>query len=182
MTTQTRRTTRRTATFFRTTVTASLVTACCGLVLWSAVATHASQPLNGMPYNGIPMNGMPFNGLMINGVPWNGFPTNGMPYNGIPLQGLLMNGTPYNGMPVNGIDLNGVPINGIPIQGMPRNGIPVHGTPLHGLPAHEGSLSPEQSESLPWSTLSQRPLGTTLPSPMGFLDPCSRSRLGPLCL
>ena len=37
MATQTRRTTRRSATFFRATVKASMVTACCGLVLLSAV-------------------------------------------------------------------------------------------------------------------------------------------------
>jgi hypothetical protein len=62
-----------------------------------------------------------------------------MPYNGMPFQGLLLNGTPYNGYP---------------IQGMPMNG-----TPLQGRPANEGSVPPVQSESLPWSTLSQRPLG-----------------------
>jgi hypothetical protein len=89
MATQTQRTTRRSARFFTTTVTASMVTACCGLLLWSAVAAHA----------GVYANGMPFQGLILNG------------------------------------------------------------TPLHGLPAHEGSLSPEQSESLPWSTLSQTALG-----------------------
>ena len=104
MATQTRRTTRRSAKFFKTTGKASMVTACCGLILWSAVAAHAA-------------------------VTWNGMPR----------QGLILNGTPYNGYP---------------IQGMPMNG-----TPLHGHPAQEGSLSAEQSESLPWSTLSQRPLG-----------------------
>ena len=114
MATQTRRTTRRTARFFRATVTASMVTACCGLVLWSAVTAHAS--------------------------------TSG-------------NGVPFNGMPLNGIGPNGMPYNGMPRQGMPRNGLPLNGTSLHGHPTHEGSRSPEQSESLPWSTLSQRPLG-----------------------
>ena len=72
-----------------------------------------------------------------------------MALQGMPFQGLRLNGAPYNG-----IGPNGIPFNGYPIQGMPMNG-----TPLQGRPAHEGSLSPEQSESLPWSTLSQRPLG-----------------------
>ena len=129
MATQTRQTTRRSARFFRATVTASMVTACCGLVLWSAVTAHALTSANGLPYNGYP------------------------------IQGLLMNGTPLNGMPFNGIGPNGMPYNGTPMQGMPRNGLPLNGTPLHGHPTHEGSRSTEQSESLPWSTLSQRPLG-----------------------
>ena len=119
MATQTRQTTRRSARFFRATVTASMVTACCGLVLWSAVTAHALTSANGLPYNGYP------------------------------IQGLLMNGTPLNGMPY----------NGMPMQGMPRQGLPLNGTPLHGHPTHEGSRSTEQSERLPWSTLSQRPLG-----------------------
>jgi hypothetical protein len=109
MATQTRRTTRRSAKFFRTTVKASMVTACCGLILWSAVAAHAA-------------------------VTWNGMPR----------QGLILNGTPYNGYP---------------IQGMPMQGMPMNGTPMQGRPANEGSVPPVQSESLPWSTLSQQPLG-----------------------
>ena len=121
MTTQTRRTIRRSARFFRTTVTASLVTAGCGLILWSAVAAQAA-------------------------VTWNGMPR----------QGLILNGTPLNGIPWNGIGPNGISFNGVPIQGMPMNG-----TPLQGRPANEGSVPPVQSESLPWSTLSQRPLGTS---------------------
>ena len=122
MATQTRRTTRRSARFSRATVTAYMVTACCGLVLWSAVAAHAAAPWNGMPFNGMPFNGVP------------------------------------------------------------TNGIPMNGTPLHGRPANEGSLPSVQSESLPWSTLSQRPVGTTPPSPIGFLSPCARYNLDPLCL
>src|SRR5262245_17935576 len=47
MMTQTRRTTRRSAKFFRTTGTASMVTACCGLVLWSVVVAHAGTPRPG---------------------------------------------------------------------------------------------------------------------------------------
>jgi hypothetical protein len=132
MTTQTRRTTRRAAKFFRTTVNASLVTACCGLVLWSAVAAHAETPRNGLSLNGVPLNGIPRNGM--------------------PFQGLLLNGTPLNGIPWNGIGPNGIPFNGLPLQGMPHN----------DLPTQEGALLPTvQRESLPWSTLSQRPLGTS---------------------
>jgi hypothetical protein len=101
MATQTRRTTRRSVWFFRATVKASMVTACCGLVLWSAVAAHAAAPFNGMP-----VNGLPFNGMALQGIPFNGLGPNGLR---------------LNGMPYNGIDLNGVPINGIPIQGMPFN-------------------------------------------------------------
>ena len=143
MATQTRRTTRRSATFFRATVKASMVTACCGLVLLSAVVAHAALDWNGIPYQG----------LILNGTPLNGMPFNGLFVNGMPMQGL-----PYNGMP-----FNGAPYNGIPIQGMPANGVPVNGVPLHGHPANEGSLPPVQSESLPWSTLSQRPLGMSTP-------------------
>jgi len=66
---------------------------------------------------------------------------------------VLINGMPYNGMPFNGVLING----------MPYNGMPMNGTPLHGHPANEGSVPPVQSESLPWSTLSQRPLGTSTP-------------------
>ena len=124
MATQTRQTTRRSAKFFRTTVKASMVTACCGLILWSAVAAHAA-------------------------VTWNGMPR----------QGLILNGTPLNGIPWNGIGPNGMPFNGYPIQGMPIQGMPMNGTPLQGRPANEGSVPPVQSESLPWSTLSQQPLG-----------------------
>src|SRR4029450_4073246 len=86
MATQTRRTTRRSARFFRATVKASMVTAWCGLVLLSAVSAYAETPRNGLALNGVPLNGMPRNGL--------------------PFQGLLLNGTPLNGMPVHGIDLN----------------------------------------------------------------------------
>jgi hypothetical protein len=143
MATQTRRTTRRSARFFTATVKAAMVTACCGLVLLSAVAAHAGAYSNGMPYNGLPFNGLPFNGLPFNGLPFNGLPFNGLPFNGAGL-----NGTPLNGMPY----------NGIPMQGMPMNG-----TPLNGLPANEGSLPTVQSESLPWSTVSQQGVGKHQP-------------------
>jgi hypothetical protein len=103
MATQTRRTTRRSARFFTATVKAAMVTACCGLVLMSAVAAHAGAVSNGLPVNG-------------------------MPYNGIPMQGMPMNGTPLN-----------------------------------GLPANEGSLPTVQSESLPWSTVSQQGVGKHQP-------------------
>jgi hypothetical protein len=51
MATQTRRTIRRSAKFFSATVKASMVTACCGLVLWSAVTAHAAQSWNEIHYN-----------------------------------------------------------------------------------------------------------------------------------
>jgi len=154
MATQTRRTTRRSARFFRATIKAHVVVACCGLVLLSAVAAYAELPLNGLPMNGLPINGMPFNGLPLNGVPLNGMPRNGMPF-----QGLLLNGTPLNGIPWNGIGPNGIPFNGVPIQGMPMQGMPMQGMPHNDLPTQEGALPPVQSESLPWSTLSHRGLG-----------------------
>jgi hypothetical protein len=62
-----------------------------------------------------------------------------------------------------GVDGNGLYLNGLPMNGLPLNGIPLNGMPINGLPAKEGSLPPAQSESLPWSTLSQRPLGTSTP-------------------
>src|SRR4029434_5209104 len=113
MATQTRRTTQRSARFFRATIKAHVVVACCGLVLLSAVTAYAELPLNGLPMNGLPINGMPFNGLPLHGVPRSGMPRNGMPF-----QGLLLNGTPLNGIPWNGIGPNGIPFNGVPIQGM----------------------------------------------------------------
>ena len=138
MATQTRRTTRRSATFFRATVKASMVTACCGLVLLSAVAAHAAVTWNGMPRQGLILNGTP-----LNGIPWNGIGPNGISFNGVPIQGMPHNGLPYNGLP----------IQGMPMQGMP----------LNGLPAHEGSLPTVQRESLPWSTLSHQGVGKHQP-------------------
>jgi hypothetical protein len=134
MATQTRRTTRRSARFFRATVKASMVTAWCGLVLLSAVSAYAETPRNGLALNGVPLNGMPRNGL--------------------PFQGLLLNGTPLNGIPWNGIGPNGIPFNGLPIQGMPMQGMP-----HNDLPTQEGALPTGRREHLPWSTLSHRALG-----------------------
>jgi hypothetical protein len=134
MATQTRRTTRRSARFFRATIKAHVVVACCGLVLLSAVAAYAELPLNGLPLNGVPLNGMPRNGM--------------------PFQGLLLNGTPLNGIPWNGIGPNGIPFNGVPIQGMPMQGMP-----HNDLPTQEGALPTGRREHLPWSTLSHRALG-----------------------
>jgi hypothetical protein len=147
MATQTRRTIRRSARFFRATVKAYMVTACCGLILWSAVAAHAAVSLNGGP-----MNGMALNGVALNGTP---------------LQGL-----PYNGMPTNGTLLNG-----LPTQGVISDDISLQATTLQREP-----LSAVPQESLPFHSLSQRALGTTPPFRVGFLSPCSRYRLGPLCL
>ena len=144
MATQTRRTTRRAAQFFRTTVKASMVTACCGLILWSAVAAHAAVTWNGIPWNGIPRNGLYFNAL-----DWNGIGPNGLLYNGMPIQGLLMNGAP----------LNGIGPNGTPIQGMPRNGLPSQDVLSTGAVVQTPTVPAVPQESLPWSTLSHRPLG-----------------------
>src|SRR5678815_4849531 len=135
MATQTRRTTQRSARFFRATIKAHVVVACCGLVLLSAVAAYAELPLNGLPLNGVPLNGMPrngmpFHGLILNGTPMNGIPWNGIGPNGIPFNGVPIQGMPYNGMPFQGLLLNGTPYNGYPIQGMPIQGMPMNGTPL----------------------------------------------------
>ena len=134
MATQTRRTTRRSAKFFRTTLKAHVVMVYCGMVLLSAVAAYAELPLNGLPLNGVPLNGMPRNGM--------------------PFQGLLLNGTPLNGIPWNGIGPNGIPVNGVPLQGMPMQGMP-----HNDLPTQEGALPTGRREHLPWSTLSHRALG-----------------------
>ena len=98
MATQTRRTTRRSARFFRATGKTSIVIACCGLVLWSAVAAHAAVslnggPMNGMGLNGVALNGMPFNGLYVNGTPMQGMPFNGVPINGTPSMGCPSKGS-----------------------------------------------------------------------------------------
>ena len=113
MATQTRLTIRRAARFLKATRKAYMMTACCGLVLWSAVAAQASWSNNGMPFQGLGMNGMPF--------------------------------------------------NGIPFQGLPRNGIPTQGVISTGVTTTAPTVPAVPQESLPWSTLSQRPLGTSLP-------------------
>ena len=104
MATQTRRTTRRSARFCRATGKVSMVMACCGLVLWSAVATHAELPLNGLPMNGVPLNG---------------FPTNGMPMNGLPLNGLYLNGVPMNGLSLQAPTLQQEPLPAVPQESLP---------------------------------------------------------------
>jgi hypothetical protein len=129
MMTHTRQTPRYSATFLRTTLTCRLVLACGSLVLWSAVAAHASGlPLNGLPYQGLPMNGLP-----------------------------------YNGLPFNGVDGNGLPYNGMPRNGLPRQGMPLNGLPTQGVSSPSGGSAPAvpavPQQSLPWSTLSQRPIG-----------------------
>jgi hypothetical protein len=167
MATQTRRTTRRSARFFRATVKASMVTAWCGLVLLSAVAAHA----------GVWGNGAPIQGLILNGVLINGMPYNGAPYNGVPIQGMPTNGIPVNGVPLNGLPMNGTSFNGLPTQGVISHDLSLQATTLPREP-----LSAVQHESLPFHSLSQRALGTPPPSRIGFLSPCSRYRLGPLCL
>jgi hypothetical protein len=104
MTTQTRRTIRRSARFFRTTVTASLVTACCGLILWSAGAAYAAAVSNGMPYNGMPYNGTP-----IQGMPMQGMPVNGIPRNGLPAQDVLSTGSVVHAPTLPAVPQEGLP-------------------------------------------------------------------------
>ena len=108
MATQTRRTIRRSARFLRATVTASMVAACCGLILWSTVAAHAAAPYNGMPYNG-----MPFNGIGPNGMPFNGTPLQGMPRNGLPTQGGISNGVVINAPTVPAVLQESLPWSGL---------------------------------------------------------------------
>ena len=128
MATQTRRTTPRSARFFKATVKASMVTACCGLGLWSAVAAHASTPLNGMPFNGLPFNGINLNGL------------------------------PFNGIPLNGVPLNGMPIQGLPMNGLPTQGVISHDLALPAPTLPREPLSAVQHESLPFHSVSQKAL------------------------
>jgi hypothetical protein len=129
MATQTQRTIRRSVRFFTTTVTASMVTACCGLVLLSAVGAHAATALNGITANGVLVNGVLVNGLMSNSLSANGIATNGIATNGIAT----------NGITTNGISTNGILRNAQPSQAeMPPGG---------------------QRDSLPFHSLSQRALG-----------------------
>ena len=134
MTTQTRRIARRSAKFFRATGKAYMVTACCALVLLSAVAAHASVSINGVSFNSLSLNSLSFNGL-----PLNGLPRNGMPFNGIPLQGLPINGMPFNGCPMDELFLQG--------------------TAAHGANYSSESSPRVPNESLPWATLSHQGLG-----------------------
>ena len=114
MTMQTRRIARRSAKFFRATGKAYMVTACCGLVLLSAVAAHAAAPFNGLPFNG-----MPYNGIDLNGMPYNGMPMNGHPYNGIPLQGRPMNELLMNGTAANGASYSSKPSTSVQNENLP---------------------------------------------------------------
>ena len=142
MATQTRRITQRSATFYRATGKAYIVTACCGLVLWSAVAAYAELSWNGLPLNGVPLNGMPIQGL--------------------PMQGLILNGVGPNGLPTQGVICHDL---SLPAPTPPRE-------PLSAVPP----------ESLPFHSVSQKALGTAPPVRIGYLRPCSRYQLGPLCL
>jgi hypothetical protein len=136
MVTQTRRTIRRSARFFRATVTASMVAACCGLILWSAVVAHA-----GVQHNGIELNGLTENGILVNGMPFNG---------------LNPNGVTINGLHVNGLNPNGLSQNGILVNGMLRNAQPSQAEMPPG----------GQRDSLPFHSLSQRALGKAAASAM----------------
>jgi hypothetical protein len=63
----------------------------------------------------------------------------------------------------NGMPFNGMPFNGAVLQGMPFQGLPMNGWFFNGLPAQDSALPAGQPDRLPWSTLSQRPLGTRTP-------------------
>jgi hypothetical protein len=79
MATQTRRTTRHSARFFRATVKAYMVTVCCGLVLLSAVSSYAALTQNGLHVNTLSNNGLHVNTLSQNGLHVNALTTNGEP-------------------------------------------------------------------------------------------------------
>src|SRR5215510_7245368 len=98
MATQTRRTTQRSARFFRATGKAYMVTACCGLILLSAVAAHAARSQNGMPYNGMPYNGMPFQGLLMQGLPAYGVPATGSTVQTPPAPTVPQDSLPWTGL------------------------------------------------------------------------------------
>jgi hypothetical protein len=83
MATQTRQITRRSARFFRATVTAYIGTACCGLVLWSAVGAHAARSANGMPFNGLYVNGLAPNATTLQREPLPAVPQESLPFNGL---------------------------------------------------------------------------------------------------
>jgi hypothetical protein len=86
MTMQTQRITCRSAKFFRATGKAYMVTACCGLVLLSAVSAHALSGANGQPLQGLPFNGLLMNGVTANRITLNGTPLNVIHVNGLSLQ------------------------------------------------------------------------------------------------
>src|SRR5262252_7466298 len=88
MATQTRRTTQQSVKSHSATLKASIVMACCGLVLWSAVAAHAAITANGFTLNGLNANGISTNGITINGLSTNGA-MNGININGITLNGMI---------------------------------------------------------------------------------------------
>jgi len=96
MATQTRRTTRRAAKFFRDTGKAYMATVWCGLVLMTAVAAHATVSGNGMPRNGMPFNGMPFQGLPLNGLPTQGVISTGGVVNAPTLPAVPQEGLPWS--------------------------------------------------------------------------------------
>jgi len=98
MATQTRRTTRCSARFFRATITAYMVVACCGLVLWSAVAAHTAISGNGMALNGVSSNGLQANGLHVNGLTSNGLISNGLHVNGFAPNATILHGEPTPGV------------------------------------------------------------------------------------
>jgi hypothetical protein len=83
MATQTRRTTRHSARFFRATVKAYMVTACCGLVLLSAASSYAALTANGLHVNALTANGLHVNALTANGEPPPAVQGKSLPFHGL---------------------------------------------------------------------------------------------------
>ena len=113
MTTQTQRTTLPSPTSRLATVQASMVMACCGLVLWGAVAAQAGGDGNVIPLNGTPLHGVPLTGLAPNGTPLYGMPRTGLAPNAAPLTGLAPNGAPLYGLAAPGVTSSGAAIRGL---------------------------------------------------------------------
>jgi hypothetical protein len=85
------------------TVKTLMVSVCCGVMLLSAVSTHAGLTSNGLALNGLTSNGVLLNGLHLNGLSLNGLATNGLTSNGgrtseMPSEGIALNGLSQRGL------------------------------------------------------------------------------------
>ena len=98
MATQTRRTTQRSAKFHSATIKAYIGVACCGLVLLSAVSSHAAVGINGLSVNGLSVNGISSNALTSNGLASNGVALNGLTANGEPPPAIQGKSLPFHGL------------------------------------------------------------------------------------
>jgi hypothetical protein len=96
---QTRQTTPPSPTSRLATVTASMVTAWCGLVLWGAVAVHAGGDGTEITLPGTPLHGVPISGLAPNGTPLYGLPLPGLPPQGVTSHGAAGNAPPLPAVP-----------------------------------------------------------------------------------